>query len=176
MNANGRRLDAWLIYKCVSCDKTWNLPLFERAAVSMIAETDLQAMHSSDPAWVRAREFDLAALRQHCERIDIPSDLRVTKGIESAWPKARSVAWLVLELQIITQHPTGWRLDRLLARELGFSRSELKAMQQSGGLRLTSAPVNMLKKPLRGNVTARFIASGLSEGQHAAVTRKVSDG
>ena len=30
LNANGKRLDAWLIYRCGSCDNTWNRPVLER--------------------------------------------------------------------------------------------------------------------------------------------------
>ena len=30
LNANGKRLDAWLIYRCASCDNTWNRPVLER--------------------------------------------------------------------------------------------------------------------------------------------------
>ncbi|MFC0803867.1 DUF1062 domain-containing protein [Ensifer sp. P24N7] len=33
LNANGRKLDAWLIYKCSTCDRTWNRPIFERRNV-----------------------------------------------------------------------------------------------------------------------------------------------
>lgn len=121
LNANGRRLDAWLIYKCGSCEKTWNLPLVERVAVTSIAERDLRAMHGSDPAWVREREFDLATLGRYCDQIDIPPDLTVTKIVEGDL----AGAWSVIELVIDAQRPTGQRLDRLLARELKLTRSEL---------------------------------------------------
>ncbi len=30
MNANGRRLDIWLICRCERCGHTWNVPVYER--------------------------------------------------------------------------------------------------------------------------------------------------
>lgn len=172
LNANGRRLDAWLIYKCDTCEKTWNLPLVERALVTTIPETDLQAMHRSDPVWVREREFDLATLGRHCEQINLQPDLTVTKCIEGQWPEV----WSVLQLLIVTQRPTGQRLDRLLARELKFSRSELQSIQQAGGLRFDSGSGSVLRKPVRGSFTLRFIASRLTEGQRATVAGNVAHG
>lgn len=36
VNANGRRLDVWLIYRCEKCGHTLNIPLCERAAPGKI--------------------------------------------------------------------------------------------------------------------------------------------
>lgn len=30
VNANGRRLDVWLIYRCEKCGRTLNVPIYER--------------------------------------------------------------------------------------------------------------------------------------------------
>ncbi|TGV94053.1 DUF1062 domain-containing protein, partial [Mesorhizobium sp. M2D.F.Ca.ET.145.01.1.1] len=30
VNANGKRIDVWLIYRCVDCDNSWNFGIFER--------------------------------------------------------------------------------------------------------------------------------------------------
>jgi hypothetical protein len=169
LNANGRRLDAWLIYKCESCDKTWNLPLVERAAVSLITEFDLQSMHVSDPAWVRQREFDLAALRQHCDEIDISPNVTVTKIVDKDWPKV----WSLIELAVEARYSTGQRLDRLLASELKLTRSELQSMQRAGGLQFDSADHRILKKPVRGRFTLRFIALGLTEAQRMAISNNL---
>ena len=172
LNANGRRLDAWLIYKCISCERTWNLPLVERAVVTSIAPRDMQAMHGSDPDWVREREFDLARLGRHCDRIDLSPDLAVTKTLAGAGPGD----WTVLELVIQAQRSTGQRLDRLLARELRLTRSDLQSMLRRGGLEFASADGRILRKPLRGSITLRFIALGLSERQRATVSCNVLNG
>ena len=70
LNANGRKLDAWLIYKCMACDKTWNRPIFERRNVRDIDPAVLEALQSNDPDWIRAETFNLEALRRKSQRIE----------------------------------------------------------------------------------------------------------
>ena len=36
LNANGKRLDVWLIYKCDECDRTWNRPLLDVEAMKVV--------------------------------------------------------------------------------------------------------------------------------------------
>lgn len=173
LNANGQRLDAWLIYKCSTCEKTRNRPLVQRAAVTSIAKTDLLAMHVCDPAWVRLREFDLATLGRHatCDKIDISLGLSVTKIMNGEWPEA----WSVIDLAINAQHVTGMRLDRLLASELGLARSEQRSMQHTGGLQFDSDSGRMLRKPVVGSFAVRFVAFRLTESQRAALSVRTYD-
>ncbi|WP_292189134.1 DUF1062 domain-containing protein [Mesorhizobium sp.] len=30
VNANGKRIDAWLIYRCIDCNNSWNFGILER--------------------------------------------------------------------------------------------------------------------------------------------------
>ena len=30
VNANGRHVDVWLIYRCIKCKHSWNLTIYER--------------------------------------------------------------------------------------------------------------------------------------------------
>ena len=92
---------------------------------------------------VREREFDLAMLGRHCDRVDIPPDLNVTKTINGARPEA----WSVIALAIEAPRVTGQRLDRLLAGELGLTRSELHAMAKAGGLQMESASAKPCENP-----------------------------
>lgn len=126
-------------------------------------------MHISDPAWVREREFDLAALRQHCDEIDISPNVTVTKIVDKDWPEV----WSLIKLAVKARYSTGQRLDRLLAAELKLTRSELQSMQRAGGLQFDSADHRILKKPVRGSFTLRFIAVGLTEIQRVALSNNL---
>jgi hypothetical protein len=130
LNTNGRKLDAWLIDKCVDCDKTWNCPLFERRSVGDISVADLAALHASDPAWVRQREFDIARLRGKVWRIDEGTEFEVHKEVlcgPECDPRRT-------EITLIVPLPASLRLDRLLCRELALSRSALQALHKLGKL------------------------------------------
>lgn len=130
LNANGKRLDAWLVYKCIDCDKTWNRTLFERRTVHGLAPSTLEALQRSDPEWVRAQEFDLDGLKRKVKRIDEPPDVIIQKEAIRA-----ASGWTLLDIEISAQFPINLRLDRLLASELVISRSRLQALRDGGRLR-----------------------------------------
>jgi hypothetical protein len=174
LNANGRRLDAWLIYKCESCERTWNHPIAERVAVASLAEADLQAMQQSDPAWVREREFDLAALKRHCDRVELSSAVTVTKTVTKFVAEGAAGPWSAIVLTIDAPRPSGQRLDRLLASELKLSRSALQAMQRADGLQIGSASRGDLKRPVSGSLVLRFVAARLTDSQRASLPALLS--
>lgn len=141
LNANGKRLDAWLIYKCVDCGQTWNRPIFERRAARDIDPALLTALEVSDPVMVRRHAFDEAALRRFAHRVDAFADVAVERRLIGKSASARET----LEIEIAAPLPVSVRLDRLLATELGLSRSRIASLADSGELRATSA----LGKPVR---------------------------
>ncbi len=48
VNANGKRIDAWLIYKCRKCDATWNMEVIQRVPSHSIDGRLLQAFAHND--------------------------------------------------------------------------------------------------------------------------------
>jgi hypothetical protein len=145
LNANGKRLDAWLIYKCVFCQKTWHRPLFERRNVRDIDPLVLDAMHRSDPDWVRSQEFDIEALRRRTQQVDECADFDI--GKEALAETAGSPE--TLEIELLVPLPTSLRLDRLLTTELGLSRSRLHAFYDEGRLRVTPERKDVLRRRIR---------------------------
>lgn len=147
LNANGRRLDAWLIYKCRDCGRSWNRPLIERRNVRDIDPAVLEAMHFSDPCWVRAQEFNIDDLRGHAQRVDEFADADICK---ESLDEATVPAQLVIELKVAM--PTSLRLDRLLAAELGLTRSKLQSLYEQGRLAIDPARKNVLRRPIRSGL------------------------
>src|SRR5688572_32660805 len=61
--SNGKRVDAWLIYKCMSCDNTWNRPVLERRHVSTIDPHLLASLQVNDPELSRRLALDRKSTR-----------------------------------------------------------------------------------------------------------------
>ncbi len=152
LNANGRRLDAWLIYKCIDCARSWNRPLFERRTLKEIAPAVLEAAHFSTPEWVRVQEFDLDGLRRHAQRIDEFGDVDIDRQDvgEAAMP-----GQIVIELDVAL--PTSLRLDRLLAGELGLSRSKLQSLHEEGRLVIEPDRKDVLRRRVRSGMQVRLM-------------------
>jgi len=152
LNANGKRLDAWLIYKCIDCARIWNRPLFERRTLKEIDPKVLEAAHFSTPDWVRAQEFDIAGLRRHAQRVDEFSEADIDKRDvgEGAMP-----GQIVIKLDVTL--PTSLRLDRLLAGELGLSRSKLQSLHEQGLLVIEPGRKDVLRRRVRSGMQVRMM-------------------
>lgn len=130
VNANGKRVDAWLIYKCTSCGGTWNRPILERRPVRTIEPEFLMSLHASEPALTRRLAFDVAGLRRSAGRIEEFDDALVIEKVLSE----RTVSTRRLEILCSVPEPVGLRVDRLLARELRLPRSRIHGLAEAGDL------------------------------------------
>ena len=64
VNAQGRLLDIWLIYRCSHCASTWNAALYSRVNPQALDPALLKRFLENDPALARAYATDLALLRR----------------------------------------------------------------------------------------------------------------
>ena len=172
LNANGRRLDAWLIYRCMSCDRTWLRPLFERVPVQDISPADLDAMQQSTRAWVRRHEFDVDGLKPHAEAITHSDDVIVTK------PPRLAMADLpgVIALTLVVPSATGLRLDRFLSRELPVSRARLQSAHAARGLAVGGSPRNALRRKITADLTVTLHREAFSAEAFAGIRDAVFEG
>ncbi|MDH7800733.1 MULTISPECIES: DUF1062 domain-containing protein [unclassified Rhizobium] len=149
LNANGRKLDAWLIYRCLTCEKTWNRPIFERQNVRDIAPAALEALQSNDPLWIRAETFNIEALRRKSQRVDEFPEFDIEKTIMGAPPDWTRLDCTRAEIDLAVPFLTSIRLDRLLASELGLSRSRLQALHDGGALRANPDRTDILRRRIK---------------------------
>jgi len=93
VNAQKKRLDVWLVFKCAACDATWNATVHERARAAELP--DLDGYHANDAAlaarWAMALggagSFDLELEGERSAarlRFRVPSPLRVRADLALA--------------------------------------------------------------------------------------------
>jgi hypothetical protein len=164
VNANGKRIDAWLIYRCIDCDNSWNFGILERCNRRDIEPALLQALESNDAALARQHAFDVVALRGQVGRIEEFPEVAVHRQRLGDGPKAATA----LELRLALETPTSMRLDRLLAGELGISRSRLQALEERRSLSVDPDGAKALRKPVRTGTVVRIDLS--HEPDRQAVT------
>ncbi|MEM7188287.1 MAG: DUF1062 domain-containing protein [Pseudomonadota bacterium] len=143
LNSNGKRLDAWLIYGCSLCGKTWNRPIIERLRAADLDPVFADQLRQNAPSLVRKLEFDLVALKRHSERVESPAGVCTKKEIRPYL--GEEVRWVDLEIRV--DLPAGIRVDRLLSSELKMSRNRLQRMFADGSISLASPHRTALKKP-----------------------------
>jgi len=156
VNASGKRIDAWLIYRCTSCDKTWNRPILERRSVSTIDRQLLAALQSNDPDLSRRLAFDASTLR-HTVKVEHFAAVIVERETASrnAVPPCR------LQIACTVPQPVGLRVDRLLSTELRLTRSRIHNMEDAG--HLATCPGG-LRGPVRDGLCVRIDLLGVHDG------------
>jgi hypothetical protein len=117
VNANGKLLDVWLLVRCVSCDRTSKLTVYERAPVSSFDPAELDGYHANDPELVAATLLDPLLARRN----------RFTLDWQGAWrldapPAPLDQAWPV-QVEVVFDDPVPVRPERLIAHGLGLSRN-----------------------------------------------------
>ncbi|MDX8465565.1 DUF1062 domain-containing protein [Mesorhizobium sp. VK23B] len=156
VNANGKRIDAWLIYRCTGCDNSWNFTILERCNRRDIEPKLLAALESNDPALARRHAFDATALRSRIGRIEEFPDVAVRKELLGGGPDCATALWVELRLDAATS----LRLDRLLAGELGISRSRLQAWDDRRLLVVEPDGARALRRPARDGMAIRIDLGG----------------
>ncbi|MEZ2331765.1 DUF1062 domain-containing protein [Mesorhizobium sp. RCC_202] len=152
VNANGKRIDVWLIYRCAVCDNSWNFAIFERRNRRDIEPALLTALESNDPALVCRYAFDGAMLRSRAGRIEEYPDVMVHKERLGSEPGGA----MAIRLELRLHNSTPLRLDRLLAGELGISRSKLQGWEERKRLSIERDGTRALRKPVRDGLTVRI--------------------
>jgi hypothetical protein len=159
VNANGKRLDAWLIYKCTSCDNTWNHPILQRRHVSTIDPHLLESLQANDPELSRRLAFEKWPRKLKVKHFD-DATVRKQVVLEGAEPAGR------LEIACVVAETTGLRVDRLLSTELRLSRRRIQSLHDAGYL---AACPGGLRRPLRNGLQVRIDLRGIHDGDKIAL-------
>ncbi len=155
-NAQKKRIDVWLIYRCSACDEVWNLPILERVGVGEIAPDAFDAVARNDPALARRHAFDRTRLMRHGTIEELPG-VSIRKSHEEGCALKAGAITIALALAL----PCGLRLDRLLTSGLGVSRAQLGRLLDSGALCLSPAARKALRGPIADGQTVALDLAAL---------------
>ena len=65
VNANGKSVDVWLIYRCKKCKHSWNLTIYERTKPGKIPAELFEAFLDNDDETAMAYGRDIDFLRRN---------------------------------------------------------------------------------------------------------------
>ena len=168
-NAQKKRIDVWLIYRCDECGETWNMPILERVTIGDIAPDEFQAIARNDPALAARHAFDRERLAHHSSRVENSSGVTIHKSLRGEYRHGATIIEIALAFALSCQI----RLDRLLSSELGVTRSRLRALHDCGALRLSQAGRKALRSPAAdGQSIAVDLRGGAVHPELAAMIRR----
>lgn len=132
VNANGNRLDVWLIYQCEKCKHTYNLAIYEREKVSSLPEKEYLRFLNNDEQLAEMYGRNYQFFKKNRAEIDLEAiNCQYTrlKGISGSTHHEQSV-------EIVIHNPCGLKIrpEKQVAEVLSFSRSQVKKRMEMGDI------------------------------------------
>lgn len=164
VNANGRRLDAWLIYRCADCGRVWNRPVLERRPLDRLAPDFRAALEANDAELAERIACDLADLGRHAHRIERGEGISIARSTVSLAPSPP----VRLDLRLVAAGAVRIRLDRILAEGLGLPRARIRRLHEAGHLCFPSTGSRPLSRALPGQLEIALLLADLPDGHAIA--------
>lgn len=134
VNANGNKLDIWLIYQCEECKHTLNLAIYERQKVSFIPREEYQGFLDNNEQLAEMYGKNIWLFQKN--KVDIDFDrlnyefVKLNEVIESSDLEEQIV------ITINNPYQLKLRPEKQIAEILGLSRSQIKNLLDKGKIEL----------------------------------------
>ncbi len=133
VNANGKKIDVWLIYQCGKCKHTYNLPVYSRINRNEIDKAEYEALLKNSQEIVN----------QYCLNRDIFKKSAATIFEEPAYILMDTGTSIKENtIQFFNPHKIKVRHDKLIAEWLKISRSQAQKLLETGALKVSKLSDN----------------------------------
>lgn len=134
VNANGNKLDIWLIYQCAECKHTLNLAIYERRKASSIPKGEYQCFLDNDEQLAETYGKNMRLFQANKADIDFDKLryglVKLHETIESSEIGEQIIITVKNPYQIKI------RPEKQIAMVLGLSRNQVKSLLEKGDIEL----------------------------------------
>lgn len=138
VNANGSKLDVWLIYQCETCRHTLNLTIYERKKVSSIPKEEYDCFLRNEEELAEKYGRDMSLFQKNKAEIDFERvNYEIVKQCDTTQCEARCDSGAGEGGVVLTVRNTyGLKIrpEKQFAEILGMSRSQVQKMLREGEL------------------------------------------
>ena len=129
INAHQKKLDIWLVYKCLACDTTWNLTIFSRVNPKSMAHDILHRYTNNDSELALKHSTDIALIKRNGAESNA-ADI-VIQGQDFSWNEP-------VEIHLSTKFPIENKVASLIKQKLGLSGNAFNKLCAEGKIICTS--------------------------------------
>lgn len=143
VNANGNKLDVWLIYQCSKCKHTKNLAIYERQNPAKIPQTEYQRFLANDEELALEYGTNYSFFRKNQVEVD-------NENIFYHYENKSGEQELILQngevIQINNPHGLKIRPEKVAAELLQLSRSRIKKLLDTKNIEISQAGATFFLK------------------------------
>lgn len=140
INAQRKYLDIWLIYKCSSCNTTWNAAVYSRISPQTLDTRFLEAFHKNDQDIVEQYAMDIEFLRGNGVEIKLPQ--YSVRG-EAFLPNES------IELEIRSEYSFPIKLSSIVRDKLQLSQKEYAKLISDGWIKSSVSDLDLQRCRLK---------------------------
>lgn len=134
VNANGSKIDVWLIYQCEKCKHTLNVTIYERQKSNKVPKEEYERFLANDEFLAKEYGRTPAFFTKNRLEVDWAEIPYTYVDVESGQQAAETVIdWETME-SIVIHNPCGMKIrpEKQAAEVLKLSRSQIKKLMESG--------------------------------------------
>lgn len=129
VNANGNLLDVWLIYGCIKCGYTYNLPIYERISSDKIPKQEYDMLLSNDKKKIFETGTNKSIFIKN--KAEIVWDLNLYEVVPITENKFELEKDVIL-IRLYNTYDIPIRKDKIVAGILQVTRSKAKKLLYKG--------------------------------------------
>ncbi len=131
INANGNKLDIWLIYQCEECKHTLNLAIYERQKISSIPKEEYRCFLDNNEQLAQMYGKNVQLFRKNKADIDFEKvNYDLVKLHETTEYGDNFEDQIVIAIN--NPYQLKIRPEKQIAEALGLSRSQVKSLLEKG--------------------------------------------
>lgn len=139
INANGNRIDVWLIYQCKKCKHTYNMTIYERTKAGTLPPNELKSFMENNEELAKIYGTDISFFARNKGEIDWDNvQYEITN---------KNLINITIEKQIPFQsgdiiqidNPFGIKIraDKIISEVLHISRNKIKRLKETNSIKIS---------------------------------------
>lgn len=146
VNAQGKYLDIWLIYKCSKCSATWNVTLYSRVNPKSLTPELLDKFHNNNMELANECGMNIELMKRNGAETLLPSyEIR-----GEVFP-----LHMPTELHILSPYPSCIKVSTVIRKKMGISTKDFEDRIRNGWIRSSSGQ-DLKKMKLQKNTILLF--------------------
>ena len=138
VNANGNKIDVWLIYQCSKCKHTFNLTIYERQNADQFSPSQYQGFMNNEKVLAKKYGTDKSYFLKNKAEIDwscVKYQLVNTNSLQSS---AEETNLLHPGDILHIENPSGLKVrnDKIIAELFHITRNAAKRLEESGSINI----------------------------------------
>ncbi|TCL57992.1 hypothetical protein EDD76_107107 [Kineothrix alysoides] len=137
VNANGNKIDVWLIYQCIKCKHTNNLTIYERCKPESILQQEYEGYLSNSGKLAFEYGTDSKFFTRNKAEVDW-SNIKYIINRQNGMIAGNDQFFQKGDLLVIhNSYSLKIRTDKVVSEILNLSRSRIKELEKSGAITVT---------------------------------------